>query len=217
MPSTQEMLDALANLAGRLWPIAFAFHVAIALGAGALALGLYRPSRRGVAFACAAPLVSVSACALAGGNAVNGVVFAATAVALTHLADRVPEGQAPARTGPTWAASIGAASLALGLFYPHFLAGRPAYVYVFAAPFAVLPCPTLLAVVGATLLAGGLSRAFSMVVGGLGAVYGLVGALALGVRLDLALFGASIAAIVLAAAPSPGRAAATARHRLRRA
>jgi hypothetical protein len=62
---------------------------------------------------------------------------------------------------------------------------------VVAAPLGLSPCPTLSAVIGLTLMLDLVwSRAWSWMLAAFGAAYGLIGALRLGVAIDVLLFGA---------------------------
>jgi hypothetical protein len=195
MPSPSEILDGLAAIAERGVAFAIAWHVVLVIAVIALSRG-WRPSRRFACTALAAPLVPVAGFALAFGNWFNGAVFASAAIALAALAlgrnDR--ERVAP---GPPGARAIGAALIAFGWVYPHFLAG-PTFLYVIAAPVGLVPCPTLAVVTGLALLGDGLgARTWSVVVAALGAFYGAFGVLRLGVALDLPLvFGAVTLGIV---------------------
>jgi hypothetical protein len=64
----------------------------------------------------------------------------------------------------------------------------PAATYLYGAPLGVVPCPTLMAVLGLTLLGGGFrSRAWSLTLVGLGLLYGVVGVAWFGVILDAIL------------------------------
>jgi hypothetical protein len=80
--------------------------------------------------------------------------------------------------------------------YPHFLHTRTWAEYIYAAPLGLIPCPTLSAVIGATLILGLLqSKAWSLAVALAGLLYGVIGVFRLGVGLDVALIaGATILA-----------------------
>ena len=81
----------------------------------------------------------------------------------------------------------------------HFLEDGSVVRYLCAAPTGLIPCPTLSVVVGFALFADGLgSRAWPAVLAALGLLYGLFGALWLGVYLDAGLIIGAIALAMLA-------------------
>ena len=65
--------------------------------------------------------------------------------------------------------------------------------YGYAAPLGVLPCPTLSAVIGATLILGLLGSAvWSITLAVAGLVYGAVGVFVFGVQLDYVLLAGAL-------------------------
>jgi len=182
MPDPPTLLAGLTEIANRASALAIAWHVVFAaLGVGLL-LGL-RPSHRALAVGLSALLASVAGCAVYFGNPFNALVLGASALAL--LAARMPPERATLASG--WARWLGALLLALGLWYPHFLRGS-ALAYVYAAPLGTVPCPTLSAAIGIALLYDAKSsRTFCRLLASVGVVYGLFGALRLGVLIDLVL------------------------------
>src|SRR5581483_7186967 len=125
--------------------------------------------------------------ALAYGNPFNGVIFALLAMTLVALSLRL--GREPVGPGGAWSSVAGAAMIVLGWTYPHFLdSSRPALAYLYGAPTALVPCPTLALIIGFGLLADGLgSRAWSLTLAIAGLCYGIFGVLRLGVWLDFPL------------------------------
>ena len=60
--------------------------------------------------------------------------------------------------------------------------------YVYAAPFGLVPCPTLTVLVGVSLFAGSFgSRPWAAVVAGASLIYGVIGVAVLGVWIDVVL------------------------------
>jgi hypothetical protein len=83
--------------------------------------------------------------------------------------------------------------IAFGWGYPHFLETDRWMMYAYGAPLGVLPCPTLSAVIGATLILGLLGSAmWSITLATTGLVYGAVGVFVLGVQLDYALLAGAL-------------------------
>ncbi|HEY5676978.1 MAG TPA: hypothetical protein VIR81_09340 [Myxococcales bacterium] len=206
MPSPAEILAGAAQAARESIALAAAWHLAVLAAAIGLAFGL-RPSRRRAALAVAILVFSPAWIAWRFGNPFNSTVLAAVSGALFVVGMRLGEDRA--QSGPPWSRIAGILLLALGWFYPHFLE-HPA-LYAVAAPLGVLPCPTLCAAAGLTLLANGFSsRAWTLTVAAVAAFYGAFGALRLGVYLDLGLLAGAAALVALAfrdlsTAPGPRR------------
>lgn len=202
MPSAEEILAGLSAIANGAVPAAVGWHVVLGAVLVALLAG-WRPSQRVAGVALAVPLASVSLFAWLHANPFNGTVFLVLALALAGLGARLP--RAPVRPGPGWAVAAGAAMVAFGWVYPHFLAGAPTIAYLYAAPTGLIPCPTLAAVTGLALLGGGLgARAWPLLLAAAGLLYGVIGALGLGVGID-ALLLAGAAALLVQGLRGPGR------------
>jgi hypothetical protein len=208
MPTAELILSRLSRAATDLVPLAFVWHSLLLTALLTLRAG-WRPARRTAATLLVAPLASVSLVALGYGIVANAVVFAAAATALLAVAVRMPDQRIERAPG---AATLGGGALIVtAWFYPHFLESLPATTYLFGAPLGVVPCPTLMAVLGLTLLGGGLrSRAWSLGLAGLGLTYGVVGVAWFGVLLDAILVAGAIALVAAVSLPRrSGLAAAT--------
>ncbi|AXS41118.1 hypothetical protein [Breoghania sp. L-A4] len=192
----------LANLndIAELWRwLAVVWHLYYA----ALAVGLFaglRPVKRLAGIMLGIPLFSVSALAWTTGNPFNGTAFAVAGVVLAALP--VPAGRV--RIAPWWMVLPGAALFAFGWVYPHFTGSLTLPDAFHAAPTGLLPCPTLAMTIGLALALGGLSRAWSLILGALGVFYGAVGLFLLHVTIDAVLL---IGAIVLMAFVMPAATA----------
>jgi hypothetical protein len=133
-----------------------------------------------------APLVSVGLVAVAHENLFNAIVFGVVSVVLSLLAQRLPA--EPLGRVPAPVAIAGAGMLGFGWVYPHFLKDQSPFIYLFAAPVGLLPCPTLALVIGFSLLVGGFgSRGWVAVLSVTGLFYGFFGAFRLGVPIDIVL------------------------------
>jgi hypothetical protein len=142
----------------------------------------------------------VSALAWSIGNPFNGSAFATLALSLVLAARRFPNRRV--EFGPGAQVAAGAALLAFGWTYPHFVKVGHWTGYLYAAPLGLLPCPTLSAAIGVTLALFGLrSRAWSVALAAVGFLYGVIGVFALGVSLDYALLGGAVALGAVAASP----------------
>jgi len=184
MPDRSEILAGLSLIANRAEVVAIFWHAALAVLGAATLLGR-PPSRRLLTLGLSAPLASVALCALYYGNPFNAGVFGVSTLAAALLALRAATGPLSAASG--WTQVLGGTLVVFGWIYPHFLQG-PALKYLYAAPLGVIPCPTLSAVIGITLLGNGLvAGSWSRLLASLGALYAVFGALRLGVTIDLVL------------------------------
>jgi hypothetical protein len=189
MPSSSEILDGLTTVALEWRPVAIGWHGALAMFGAAIVLG-WRPSKRLAGFLLLSPFMSVSALAWVSGNPFNGVTLVALATALAAIARRLPVGSVQIGSGRH--VGVGAVLVAFGWVYPHFV-DVSWTSYAVAAPLGLIPCPSLSAVVGLTLIFDLLrSRPWSLTLATFGIVYGVIGALALGVRIDFVLLAGSV-------------------------
>jgi hypothetical protein len=189
MPSPDTVLAGLTALANEWRSLAIAWHVVL----GALTLMLvagWRPRTRLLGRLLIAPLASVAVLAWLSGNPFNGIVFVVLAAALVPAATRFAN--TPARLGSPACVAAGAAFMVFGWTYPHFLHTDSWTTYLYAAPFGILPCPTLSVVIGMTLAFENLhARHWSTSLAIAGVWYGAVGIFALDVVLDSVLLLAS--------------------------
>ena len=189
MPSSAELLRSVSTIANALVPVAIAWHLAIAVALVAIVAG-WRPSLRVALVLVATPALSVSMCSFAYRNPFNGISLAVLAGLLCTFAGAARAGET-ARAAP-WSTWLGAALIAFGLVYPHFVTGSW-WRDLYAAPVGVLPCPTLSLIAGFTLLAGGFrGRAISAVLAAWTAFYAGFGIARLGVAIDAALVAATV-------------------------
>ena len=193
MPPPDTVLAGLTAITNDWRLLATAWHVVFGVLFAGIAAG-WRPSNRFVARLLVAPLLSVSLAAWAFGNPFNGSVFGLAAVVLAATTFRLPD--APVRFAPRAWAAAGAALIAFGWAYPHFLETGSWTAYLYAAPFGLLPCPTLSLVIGATVLFRNFGSGFwSVTLIAAGLFYGVVGVFRLGVALDWGLlFGSALLA-----------------------
>jgi len=202
MPSPAEILEGLASIAHRAFPVAAGWHLVLLAALVAWLAGV-RPTRRLTGALLAMPFLSVGFLAFVSGNPFNGAAFVALSAVLVLLSLRFA--RASALVAADWSSALGWAMVVFAWVYPHFLDDWPAITYLIGAPMGVVPCPTLSLVVGVSMLFRGIEgRVWSLIVGGAGLVYGLVGAVVLGVRLDLGLVAGS--ATLLALVLRPGSA-----------
>jgi hypothetical protein len=191
MPTASVILEQLTAVANEWRGAAIAWHLVLGAGVFSFAFG-WRPSNRLLASVLALPLLSVSLLAWSAGNAFNGVAFAAiglTVAAISHgLSIR------PVRVKPTSLGLTGALLVAFAWIYPHFLVSRSWVEYLYASPFGLLPCPTLSALIGVTLVLDSFgSRAFAATLAVPAFCYGVIGVWGLGVTMDVVLLAGAVA------------------------
>ena len=185
MPSSADILEGLTTIANDWRGVAIVWHVFLGAFLFSLVSG-WRPSRRLIGALLTAPLASVSALAWASGNPFNGTAFAALSLALAAVAIRLPV--RAVRIGSRPLLVPGALLVGFGWAYPHFLQTDEWTSYLYAAPLGLLPCPTLSAIIGMSLIVDLLgSRPWALVLSAVGVVYGLIGAFQLGVNVDVVL------------------------------
>ena len=186
MPSPETILAGLAAIANDWRWLAMAWHVWVAVLLGLL-VGGWRPSVRTAWRLLIAPLISVAVLAWRSGNPFNGTMFIGLAVVLGLESFGISRERARLAS-PAWIAG-GAALVAFGSIYPHFLQADSPAAYVVASPFGLLPCPTLSVVIGSTLVFANLgSRRWSALLLMASVLYGAIGVFRLGVALDWGLF-----------------------------
>jgi hypothetical protein len=142
-------------------------------------------------------MLSVALLALLAGSPFNAVVFLVLSVLSFAVARRLRT--VPVHLGPRWQVIAGAAMIAFGWFYPHFVHGSSTLVYLYMAPTGLIPCPTLATIVGFSILFSGFgSRAWGAIVAFAGLFYGLFGGFRLGVHIDHVLTVGALALSVIA-------------------
>lgn len=196
MPTSQQILDGLSAITNNWRILAVAWHVVFGAVLIAFVLG-WRPTKRRAGTLSALPLASVSALAWLAGNPFNGTVFAILAAVLAGQAVRLPGTRV--RLATPWLIAAGGLMVAFGWAYPHFLRAASWATYLYAAPLGLIPCPTLSALIGVSMMLDGLeSRSWPATLAAGGVVYGLIGWLRLGVAIDVVLFTAAAVGLFLA-------------------
>ena len=194
MPSTADILDSLAAIANGWRPLATLWH---SIAAALVVLIVMRQiSAYAVGVVLAAMTACVAALAAWAGNWFNAIVFATVTTMLAwhsrQLSSHVP--CAVSR----WSLIAGLPPLAFAWVYPHFLHDATLWTYAYAAPMGLIPCPSLAAVIGLSLMANLLgSPAWGFMIGMTGLFYGVVGVAGLDVQIDVWLIVAGGAAVAV--------------------
>ena len=207
---SDDILTAATAIANEWRVLAAAWHILVA----ALCAIVWRRRVDGRAIAAVLALMPFSVAAMAAwsGNPFNATMFAAAGLAMMTLA--ATSVSAHLRLAGARDVAAGAIMCTFGWAYPHFLDG-PAWQYLYAAPLGLLPCPTLALLMGVSLLADSFgSKAWAILLGSMGMLYGLMGVFALRVTIDWWLIAG--AAVLLARAATPLRVESMALDRERR-
>lgn len=205
MPPAEVILSGLTDVANRWLPVAVLWHAYVA-GLLLVFAQCHARSARLVAALLVPPLASVSALAWLSQNPFNGTVCGAMSLALLAIARRLPKETLP--IPPSSFVFAGGTLLAFGWTYPHFLQTTHPSLYLVAAPLGLLPCPTLSAMIGLTLIVGLRSTAWNLTLAGAALLYGTIGVFHLGVTIDLVLWAgaaALVAEAVRTRSPQPVR------------
>jgi hypothetical protein len=190
MASSEGILESLTTVANEWRTLALGWRVLFATVA-LIVLSGCRPSTRLVAVLLASPVISVGALAWQSGNPFNGTVFAILALALVRMARHFPSEPIAFASRPL--VVTGTVLIGFGWVYPHFLEARPWTSYLYEAPLGLIPCPTLLVVVGGSLILCSFeSKAWAATVTSAALVYGMIGVFALGVAMDVVLLAGAI-------------------------
>lgn len=186
MPTTEEILVSLETITNDWRILAILWHIYFAVFVLVLILGV-RPFRRTTGLLLVLPLLSVSTLAWGYGNPFNSIFFGIVGVVLIFISLKLP--RKTIRIGTPWLAVIGVLMAGFGWVYPNFLTESEPLQYLYAAPIGLIPCPTILIVIGLSLVLGGLgSRGWCLTLAVIALFYGTFGALKLGVLTDLTLF-----------------------------
>jgi hypothetical protein len=192
MPSASEILKALALLANKYMVVAIAWHAAFVLFLLLLLFANRKPSNHFAGYFLTLPLFSVSIFAWQMGNLFNGILFLIECVVLVFLTTKNKTDSVGINPN-IWLRTIGAIIFLSGLFYPHFLE-QNLWMYLYAAPVGLVPCPTLLTITGLVLVFDTRQlKSWFVVLTIVDFFYGVFGVMKLNVYLDLILIAGAIA------------------------
>lgn len=191
MPTPEQILNGLALAANKYIVISVMWHILVLLFLILVFAGK-RPSARIVMTGLLILLLSVGIISILISNPFNAIVFVAATALLGIMVYRGPKENIVLKWNII---SISGILLTIfGLVYPHFLEDATWVDYVYKAPTGLVPCPTLLVVIGSTLLFHGFKfKRWMLYLSMIGLFYGIFGVFRLGVYLDIVLIvGAAI-------------------------
>ena len=190
MPSPAQILLNLTEVTNEWRVLAVGWHVTLGFLLFGIAVG-WRPSDRALGRLLTLPLLSVAAVAWYSLNPFNAFVFGLLALAILGFGRGASA--SPVRLASPVFLLSGAVLTAFGWIYPHFLHVHHWTEYGYASPLGVIPCPTLSAIIGVTLVTGVFrSRVLSIALALAGLFYGVTGVFRLGVTLDAVLIGGAL-------------------------
>jgi len=182
MPTSEAILNMLAAVANEWRWLAIAWHVAFVTGI--VAIARVHVSRSAAALFVSLPIISVSLVAWNAGNPFNGLLFMLLGLLTAGLATTFGSRDISV-DGAFRYRAVGAMLVVFGLSYPHFLVADSWLTYFYAAPYGLIPCPTVAVTVGLSLTFGSFgSRAWAIVVSVTALIYGVIGSLFLNVWID---------------------------------
>jgi hypothetical protein len=196
MPTPEEILSGLALAANKYMGFSIAWHILVLIFTFLLLSGK-KMNLKHISSGMGVLLLSVGFVAYLVSNPFNAVMFALAAVIFGIFNMKFK----PLPVSFKWdiVSSIGFLMLIFGFVYPHFLVNVPLYKYFYASPLGLIPCPTLSAFIGLTLmLHGSLPKKWMFVAALLGLFYGIFGVLRLKVYLDVVLLAGAIFLLVYA-------------------
>ena len=190
MPDASTILEGLAHIANHYQWLAIAWHILLTSLFVVLVVG-WRPSPKIIIALLCTPAISVSILAFVNGNPFNGILFLSLSL-LMVIFGLLNKSRKIGLSSPFFLLS-GVLVLLYGLIYPHFIAHPDTFVYLYAAPSGLIPCPTLSCIIGFIMILNGLhSRPVVIAVLVTGLFYALFGIFRLGVWLDIGLLVAAL-------------------------
>lgn len=202
MPTVEQILLRLGEIANNWRLLAIFWHAYFAVYMIAVILGI-RPPKRLAGLLLALPLLSVSTAAWASANPFNGIIYALVGILFIVFSVGLP--RQDVQMAPLWIMIPGIILFVFGLVYPHFLETSSFLPYLYSAPIGVIPCATLSIVIGFFLILNGLgSRALSLILGLSGLFYGITGVAQLRVSLDWVLLLGAVMTLIPRRSPQTG-------------
>jgi hypothetical protein len=185
MPTPEEILNGLAGIANDYTIVAIIWHLVLLLFIILLFIGK-RPQKKYTGIFLTLPFISVGIIALLAGNPFNAVVFLVLSFILLLYALKLPAENIELKLNLS--GIFGIIMVAFAWVYPHFFEYESLIKYLYASPIGLIPCPTLILVIGFTLLFQGIgSRRWILVLTLIGLYYGITGLISLKVWIDAGL------------------------------
>jgi hypothetical protein len=185
MPTPEEILYGLTLAANKFIWVSTAWHIAT-LAIIILLVSGKKFNTKQIASGMSVFLLSVGIIAVLVSNPFNAIMFALAALLFGFITLKFK----PVPVGLKWdfISVAGLLLFAFGFVYPHFLESRIFISYLYASPLGLIPCPTLSAFIGLTLMLHGFgSKKWMLSAALIGLFYGIFGVLRLKVFLDVGL------------------------------
>ncbi len=196
MPTTEEILNGLSLAANKYFLFSIFWHIIVLIFLVLLFAGK-KISSKFIMIGIIALFLSVSIITTLVHNPFNAVIFFLASLQFGYMALRYVHG----KFGVRWdyISAAGLIMLVFGFVYPHFMENASFFKYLCASPLGLIPCPTLSAIVGITLLFHGFnSRRWMLWAAFIGLFYGVFGVLRLKVYLDTGLIAGALFLLIYA-------------------
>lgn len=190
MPSPEEILRSLQKITENYLIAAFAWHLWIYSFVALLLLSRTKPSSKPITFLLTIPILSVAVIAALELNSFNAIAFTIIFLTLNITRLKIADEPISFSTSP-FLRTVGIILVMAGIFYPHFSSNYA--LLVISAPMGLIPCPTLLLVIGFTLLFAKLPKQWIIILLIASLFYGFIGVFRLKVFIDLLLLVAAFA------------------------
>jgi hypothetical protein len=196
MPTPEEILDGLALAANKFIWVSITWHL-VALVIIVLLISGKTFNTKQIASGMAIFLLSVGIIAVLVRNPFNAIMFALAALLFGFITLKFK----PVPVGLKWdfISVAGLILLVFGFIYPHFLNAKMFINYLYASPLGLIPCPTLSAFIGLTMMLHGFgSKKWMLCAALICLFYGIIGVLKLKVYLDVVLIAGALLLLVYA-------------------
>jgi hypothetical protein len=196
MPDSAEILNGLSLASNQYIWLNIAWHI-IAFAFLVFLLTGRKINQKLVASGLSMGLLSVGYIAVQVSNPFNAFIFAFSALIFGIYTLKFKK----IGIGIKWdlITVLGLILVIFGFVYPHFLLAKSWVNYIYASPMGMIPCPTISAFIGFTLMLKGFhSKRWMFTAGILGLFYGIFGVVRLKVELDIMLIAGAFFLLVYA-------------------
>jgi hypothetical protein len=196
MPNPEQILNGLTLAANQYIWLNIAWHI-IAFALLAFLFTGRKLNQKLLASGMSMGLLSVGYIAVQVSNPFNAVIFALFALIFGIYTLKFKK----IEVGVKWdlITVLGLIMVLFGFVHPHFLVAKSWVNYLYASPLGMIPCPTLSAFIGFTLMLKGFqSKRWMFTAGIIGLFYGIFGVVRLKVELDIMLIAGAFFLLVYA-------------------
>jgi hypothetical protein len=183
MPPTEEILRSLKFISENYITVSIVWHLLVYFSFLLLFFQRRKPTKRTSGFLMTLPIFSVAVISALSANFFNAIVFFIIGLLIFIFCFRLSRNSG--FNSPWFIKLAGIIFILSACLYPHF--SENLSLIFLTAPIGVIPCPTLLLVIGVTLIVGPLSQKWTIVLICAALFYGLFGMIRLKVNIDVVL------------------------------